>query len=123
MDVEPRPLTIAERSIIDALLTRTFEGVEELREQMRTARVVGRCDCGCPTIDIEPDADAPTAPLDGPLAPVEGRIAPEGNGPPGEVILFIDAGRVTSLEYVFYGDTVPAQWPSLDRLTLFEPGR
>jgi hypothetical protein len=47
----PRPLTDRERSVLGFLLDSDFDGVDELRAQSTSAFVVGRCDCGCPTID------------------------------------------------------------------------
>jgi hypothetical protein len=47
-----RSLTYREREVLDALLSIDFEGVETLRDEARSARVVGRCACGCPSIDF-----------------------------------------------------------------------
>jgi hypothetical protein len=51
--MEPRPLTERERAVLDALLSVEFEGVEELRAQAADVVVVGRCTCGCPSIDFQ----------------------------------------------------------------------
>lgn len=48
-----RPLTIRERTVLDALLSVEFDGVAGLREQARSACVVGRCACGCPSVDFK----------------------------------------------------------------------
>ena len=119
MDIEPRPLSDVELAVANLLLSGQFDGVGPLRQQVAGAKVVGRCDCGCPTIYLLPDPSAPSAPVAGPLAPAELRVMPVGEGPPGEVLLFIEAGRVASLEYVFYDDgTPPSRWPDLDRMTV-----
>lgn len=52
-DAAGRPLTERERAVLHALLSVDFEGVEELRKQAKTARVVGTCGCGCPSIDFD----------------------------------------------------------------------
>jgi hypothetical protein len=49
---EPRALTRRERSTLDALLSVDFEGVDALRSQSADVAVVGRCGCGCPSIDF-----------------------------------------------------------------------
>jgi len=41
MKVEPRPLTHAERRILEAVLGPEFDGVRELRDQAAAAQVVG----------------------------------------------------------------------------------
>ena len=120
VDVAPRALSKAESAVLDVLLSHEFDGVEELRQQAAGAQVVGRCECGCPTINVLADEAAPSSRIVGPLAPVELRITPRGDEPPGEVLLFVEAGRMTSLEYVFYDDSPPTDWPEVERLTVVE---
>ena len=117
---EPRPLSKPERLILEALLTLDFPGVAELRAQISRVQVVGACDCGCPTIDLEVPMDVAASPVEtrARLAPVEGRVIPLAAEPPGEIILFVDGGRLSCLEYVSYDDPSPSEWPSLDRVTL-----
>src|SRR5687767_27594 len=50
--VYPRQLTVRERSVLDALLTVDFDGVERLRSQAALAEVLGGCGCGYPSIDF-----------------------------------------------------------------------
>jgi hypothetical protein len=38
----------------------------------------------------------------------------------GDVVLFVKAGRLDSLEYVYYTDSPPRQWPPADRMTVVE---
>jgi hypothetical protein len=118
-----RPLNDAERAVLGFLLGPDFKGAKELRAQVLGARVIGNCDCGCPTVDIEVDANAPSSLLIGPLAPVEARVSPVGNDPPGEVILFLKKGRLDSVEYVYYSDRPPTRWPTLDRLSIVQTHR
>jgi hypothetical protein len=120
VDVVPRLLSGPEAAVLDLFPSHEFDGVEELRQQAMGVRVVGQCDCGCPTIDLRPDVSAPSAAIDGPLVPVELTIEPEADEPPGEVLLFIETGRMSSLEYVFYSDAAPSEWPHIKRLTVVE---
>ncbi len=117
---QPRSLNEAEKQILGALLEPEFPGVVELRTQVPHTMVVGRCDCGCPTVDLAVSNDVPRSSVKvrARLAPVEAQVAPVKDEPPGEIILFVDDGRLSSLEYVFYVDTPPSRWPSLDRLTV-----
>jgi hypothetical protein len=48
----PRPLTDRERAVLTALLAVDFDGVEQLRAQAAEPRVLGGCDCGCPSINF-----------------------------------------------------------------------
>jgi len=113
--IAPRPLTSDEHAVLDLLLSVDFDGATDLRAQARDATVVGRCDCGCPTVDLAVPDTAPTAGLLGRVSPVEGRVTAHGDEAPGEIVLFLKDGRLDSLEYVYY-DLVPTSWPPIDRI-------
>lgn len=116
MPGEVRPLHPDERAVLSLLLAEDFNGAAQLREQARDATVVGRCDCGCPSIYLASPSGSPRAHLASRLAPAEGRITPESEGePPGEIILFVDDGKLSYLEYVYYG-RVPQSWPPTSRI-------
>jgi hypothetical protein len=53
-----RSLTERESGILDLLLSLEAPGVAELREQVPTALVVGKCRCGCASIDLWVDRNA-----------------------------------------------------------------
>ncbi len=102
--------------MLDLLLSLEFPGVDALRVQAGSAAVVGGCDCGCPSIAFAVPDDAPLASgLSSRLAPTEGVVSPQDGGIPGEIILFVDDGRLSYLEYVYY-DAPPTEWPALDRI-------
>lgn len=115
-----RALSGDERRVLDLLLAPEFDGVHELRRQAANAVVVGRCRCGCPTIDIDVRSDDEPAAIRGSLAPFEANIAPDCDGVPGQIILFLNAGRISSMEYVYFTDTVPSEWPPVSRLSVVE---
>ncbi len=117
MRTEPRTLSDAEAAVLDLVLSEDFEGVAELRDQAGTATVVGRCDCGCPSVDLAVGTEGPRSPFAGTVLPAEGRIEPVGVEPPGEVLVFAMDGWLSYLEYVFYGDTPPSGWPLVERIS------
>ena len=51
----PRGLRANERELLEFLVGGPL-GCEVLRRQIRSARVTGRCRCGCPSITLETDA-------------------------------------------------------------------
>lgn len=108
---ETRPLAPHERTALDTLLAADFPGAGELRAQAVTARVSGRCGCGCPTIDLEVDEAAPRAAL-------KGSVAVEADVPDGGLIVFVDGGRLSCLEYWTTADETPAEFPPPGRITL-----
>jgi hypothetical protein len=120
VDVEPRRLTQHERAVLDLLLSINFDGVQQLRDQALSALVTGKCDCGCPSIELTVGDGVSASERPHRLAPVEGVVAPMGDGPPGEVLLFVDDGKLSYLEYVHYNDPPPSDWPALDRITATE---
>jgi hypothetical protein len=119
---QSRPLNEPEQEMLDALLAPDFAGAAALRVQVADARVVGGCDCGCPTINIEVARSLPPAEVNRrPLTPYEGHVRPLGDEPPGEIILFVRDGYLDSLEYVWYGENPPTEWPHRERVDLIGP--
>ena len=84
--------------------------------------IVGKCDCGCPTVDIQVNGGAPSSSVEpkNRLAPYGGRVAALDGEPTGDIILFVDDGYLSCLEYVYYTDHPPAAWPALDRVEVAE---
>lgn len=108
---DARPLQPDQRRVLDLLLAEDLKGAAALRQRARGVSVVGLCDCGCPSVHLTSPADAPQVELLSRHTPVEGRVAPEKvEDPPGEIILFCDEGRLSYLEYVYYGNP-PLSWP------------
>ena len=61
---QPRPLTPHERRLVEFLLDGPVNSAE-LRAQAASAVVSGVCSCGCPSIQLAVDEDAPRAFLNG----------------------------------------------------------
>ena len=97
-------------AVLDALPPPT---TQELRGQLAMARVVG----GRPTfLDLSIALAAPSAEFaDGPL-PVRALVTSSGSQLIGEILVWIQGGYLTGLEYDWYTDDPPAQWPSPDQL-------
>jgi hypothetical protein len=110
--VDARPLTTLERATLLRLTEPgLFDGVAEYREQVDHAMVVGRCDCGCPTIDLAIDRSvAPRSPRAGtPLLPVEGDLG-EGDDHM-QLICFAPDGWLQTLELLYAAPPPPAAFP------------
>jgi hypothetical protein len=117
VEIQGRSLTGDEAAVLNLLLSVESDGVAELREQAKVATVTGRCNCGCPSVDLSVGFDAPRSPYEGRLWPVEGQIAASSGDPPGEVLLFLDDGRLSYLECVWYGEMAPSSWPIIESLS------
>ncbi len=66
--------------------------------------MTGCCACGCPTIELAIDEAAPTA-------DITDQVAVEADVPDGGLIVFVEDGRLSGLEYWFTGDETPAGFP------------
>lgn len=108
----PRPLRERERAILDLLLSNDAEGVAELRAQVPHATVVGRCKCGCPTIDIavERDAAPPSSITRRPAIDCFSRER-EAIDEVFDLMLWVEGGYITGIELVYYDDDKPAEFP------------
>ncbi|MBG0827008.1 hypothetical protein HS041_04425 [Planomonospora sp. ID67723] len=97
-----------------ALLTQDFPGAQELRAQVSSAVVVGRCGCGCATVDLRPGSEPPAleAPVqDGVLVSAHTRTRGDG------VLLFVEDGHLSYLE-VYATEDEPAPLPHPEDLTV-----
>jgi hypothetical protein len=99
----PRALTQKERALIDILLAGPL-GKPELRRQAASARVVGVCSCGCPSVHLEVDPSAPRAtftPEEAPFGRADGVLITawqEKSRGATEVTLHVLDGRLSELE-------------------------
>jgi hypothetical protein len=100
----PRPLTDREREVLDVLLAVDFSGVEVLREQAGTVVVVGRCDCGCPTVYFAEHSG-------------RHRLIVDGESSEGQdVLLFAGPSGLDSMESSWTTDSPPADFPPASSL-------
>jgi hypothetical protein len=108
------PLSERQARIVAALLDAAPEpGVDALCLQLATAHVCG----GTATfLDLEVDPATPRAPFaDGPL-PVRSLVADARGEPIGENLVWITGGYLSGLEYAWYIDELPAEWPVPDQV-------
>ena len=102
----PRPLTARERDILDLLLSVEFPGAGELREQARsvTAEREGM------VFDLVVQESVPRATVVG-RTPVQAVV--DGDGYDGGVLLFVEDGRLSALEYWWVTEEKPELFPPL----------
>lgn len=114
-----RRLTPRERQVLEHLLSLDDPRFDPLRAQARAAVVVGECCCGCATVDLHVDPQLAPAAL-GPFRTpaIEARTympAMEDVQHGYELLLFVRDGWLESLEIVYYGNTVPTQFPPVSK--------
>ena len=101
-----RPLTDRERDILDLLLSVDFPGVAELRQQAASVLAEGE---GM-VIDLTVSAESPSADVVG-RTPVQAAV--DGDGYAGGLLLFVDDGQLSALEYWWVTDERPDLMPPL----------
>jgi hypothetical protein len=102
-----RALTDRERSVLDALLSIEFDGAESLRRQAASARVVGECGCGCPSVDFHRE----------PGLGMQVRVNASILGTNDGLFLYQVGNRLGGIEYVGISDEGdPDELPSPDLL-------
>lgn len=119
----PHDLSKREREILALLLSVDVPGIDELRQQAEAATVSGRCSCGCATVDFTVDQSmAPASPLrHSPVIETRTKAGVAGEAEPRyDLLLFLDNGWLQSVEIVYYGDTIPSEFPPPED---FEPPR
>jgi hypothetical protein len=111
--MEPRPLTLRERAVLEALLAVDFEGVEDLRRQISNVVVVGRCDCGCPSIDFQYQQES------GMSVRVNASVPTSHDGLFLYTVEDPDQGEVLGgIEWVGVGETNPDELPQPELLDI-----
>jgi hypothetical protein len=100
---EYRDLTPEERRLLEWLIANGTPAAPAYASQLPEVRVVARCTCGCPTLDLAlGEKKARTVGPSTILADVTGR-SPEGV--PVSVILHVREGEISELEVISLDET------------------
>jgi hypothetical protein len=109
----PRPLTEEERSLLMMLLSRNFDGVDQLRTQAKHVLVSGEFTDRSGSVVLAVDPSVPERYTGQWTAPVLAR-ASDIDGLPIQVTLIVVNGRLAELEIHKYGPEPIKMMPSLD---------
>ena len=103
----PRDLLPEEREALEFVLQHAEDEERDvLLSQVPRVRVVGHCACGCATVYLEVDERAePASAARSPLRSEVEALSPDGD-PIGGVLVFIEEGRLASLEVYSYEDPI-----------------
>ncbi|MBF6287450.1 hypothetical protein [Nocardia cyriacigeorgica] len=116
--VPPRTLTDLEVGVVRKLLSSEVTGASEYLTQVPHARVVATWGVGSPSVDLEVESgpEPASASMDGIFA--SGDVSDRGGRPVGEVILWVEAGWLSGIEYAWYTDERPHSLPDPSRIRL-----
>lgn len=102
------------RGLLDCVLRQSdFPGCDELARQTSTVSVLG----GPVTmLDLRVSQSTPASLFaDGPI-PVSIEVSDESGAPAGELLVWVDTGRLSALEFAWWTDDPPRRLPSPSRV-------
>ncbi|MCE7001205.1 hypothetical protein LZG04_41255 [Saccharothrix sp. S26] len=107
-----RPLSDREQLVVAKILS-VAAGTGPLVAQLPVARIVS----GPITfLDLAVPDDAPRADLADGLLPITADVTDADGGYIGEILLWIEHGRLSALEYAWVTDDPPTEWPEPERV-------
>ncbi|MEV7689986.1 hypothetical protein ACFW1F_12525 [Streptomyces bungoensis] len=109
--ISPRPLSAMEQRVVGKLLSPDFPGVRELRSQLTEARVTGHWGDRSPSVDLDVPGPAPRAPIADGVIPATGTVTDSSGELFGELLVWVTDGRLSALEFSWYGDIAPTELP------------
>ncbi|WP_228001764.1 hypothetical protein [Nocardia australiensis] len=109
--IQPRPLTDLESDVVTTLLPTGRAGADEFRTQVPYSQVVATWGVGSPSVDlvVRPGATQAAGSADGIFA--NGAVTDRNGSPVGEVILWVENGWLSGIEYAWYTDERPRALP------------
>ncbi len=117
-----RELTAEERDLLRWLLAHGRADAEHYLPQVERVKVVGRCSCGCPSIDLAVGGVGPDRAAG--MVSLSDWLWPTPEGPLFGIVLFAIAGRLACLEaWSVDGLATPPHWPRPEQLVPYEDYR
>ncbi|BDU01053.1 MULTISPECIES: hypothetical protein [Nocardia] len=116
--IPPRALTDLETSVVTKLLSSNAPGASEYLAQVPYSQVVATWGVGSPSVDlaVRPGAVQASGSPDGIFA--SGAVTDRNGTPIGEVILWVENGWLSGIEYAWYTDERPHTLPEPGQIEL-----
>ncbi|APE33969.1 hypothetical protein BOX37_08275 [Nocardia mangyaensis] len=116
--IEPRPLTDLESDAVTKLLSAGGVGAAELLMQIPCTQVVATWGIGSPSVDLMVQWGVATAagPIDGVFA--NGAVTDLNGSSVGELILWVENGWLSGVEYAWYTDERPRTLPDPEQIVV-----
>ncbi|MFC9435670.1 hypothetical protein [Nocardia sp. NPDC057030] len=117
--IEPRALTALETSVVTKLLSASGKaGARDYLAQLPFTQVIATWGEGSPSVDLRvgPGVEASPDATDGIF--IDGGVTDRNGAPIGEVILWVEDGRLGGIEYTWYTDERPKSLPDPSRIEI-----
>jgi hypothetical protein len=111
----PHPLTERQVEILRYLLRHDLPGYDALRQQVTGGTVTRYWSDDEFGFEMSVDSRAAAQLADGPHADAEWGWTEQGE-PEGNLMIWVEGGRLAALEYGWVSDSEPAELPPLDRI-------
>jgi len=106
-----RALTPSERALLCEATSGDWQGATELKTQLAGVQARRGCACGCGTLELRSTSGIAATLASNPT-PREGTVLDEAGDETGGLILFLERGRLASLEVYAHGpDPLPMPAP------------
>ncbi|MRH89869.1 hypothetical protein GFY24_20890 [Nocardia sp. SYP-A9097] len=116
--VPPRSLSGREEAILLKVLSGDVEGAARFLGQIPFAKVVATWGVGSPSVDLEVLAGAEAVRgMDG-LLPVGAEVRDQSGEYIGEILVWVDGGYLSAIEYAWVSDDRPTVLPDPAALTV-----
>jgi hypothetical protein len=117
-EVFPRPLNADEERVIRALLTPEVDECATFVAQLPFVRVTRRWVPDLPSVDLEVLPGAPRAFTSDRLLPTRGAVLQDNGEPGGLILVWLEDGLLAGIEYAWYTDDPPSEWPGYDAIVV-----
>ncbi|MGW4495013.1 hypothetical protein [Streptomyces sp. NPDC004376] len=113
-----RPLSPLEQRVLVKLLSVEFPGAQGLRNQLAQTRVTRTWGSDSPSIDLDVPPGVPAAAIEDGVIPATGTVTDDSGELFGELLVWVSDGRLSALEFSWYGDTAPTELPDPGLVTV-----
>jgi len=114
----PRTLSEDEKRVLRHLIVSELDEPEVLLRQIPFAHVTRHWIEGLPSIDIEVEPGVERATTTTRTLSTEGNVSNENGDPIGLIVVWLEQGALAGLEYAWFTDEPPTEWPSDDQISV-----
>lgn len=112
LSIDPRPLNVDERAVLEHILSAEFVGASQLRNQLDRTEVIAVWGADSVSVDLQVREPCEHAALPEALVPVDAQVHDPSGAYVGEILVWTDRGAtLAALEFAWVTDEMPATLP------------